>query len=169
MKRICCWLILLLLALPAACLGEEAFPEEIERLLTVTVNGVDYRLGRTTAEEIAADGWRYEIEDDGVIGFCDPDSEGWFYVATMDGGTYAPVICIDLTAADEIPVEYCGFSADAEGSPDDISLWDWLIDAFDARENEEGILIARVPLPDGTALQIETSDIRVRLSLLPAE
>lgn len=137
-----------------------------ERLLTVTVNGADCLLGVHTVEDLAARGWPYEVEADGVFGFR-TESESYFYVRTAGGAPADPIVSIDLMWADGVPAVYCGFEADQDVSADGVSLWQWLIDTFQAEMNEDGTLVARYPLADGQTLKIETKDTRVRLTLLP--
>ena len=165
-------LIAAALALILLCtvgLAQESVETEEKLLLTVTVEGIDYRLGISTAGDFAANGWPYAVEEDGTYSFYSAENESYFYVRTLNGDSDDPVMEIDLMWADGVQVVYCGFSADPDSpeARDDIPLWTWLVELFGAETDEEGLLTARVPLSDGSTLLIETRDVRVRLVLLP--
>ena len=161
--------ILALILLCAAALAQESGATEEEYLLTVTVEGIDYRLGTSTAGDFAANGWPCDVEEDGTFSFYSAENESYFYVRTLNGDPDDPVMEIDLMWADGVQVSYCGFSAapDVQENRDDIPLWTWLVELFGAETDAEGLLTARVPLSDGSTLLIETRDVRVRLVLLP--
>jgi len=139
-----------------------------EQLLTFTLNGADYQLGVSAPADLAADGWAYEMEADGVYSFLVPEFESYFYASTDGGESTDPIISINLMGADGLSASYCGFSADGKTDEcTDTDLWDWLVDAFGAKQNEDGTLVARYRLQNGKELIIETKDTRVFLSLLP--
>ena len=138
---------------------------DADALLTLTVGGAAYRLGESTVEDIAADGWPYTVEGDGTFAFYSPENESYFYARTLSGAAADPVIYLDMMWADGVPVVYCGIPADG----DEPSLWDWLAGNFPAETNEDGALIAAVSLPTGDVLQIATTGQRVRLTLTQAD
>ena len=113
-------------------------------LLAVTIDGAVYRLGESTAEDLLANGWACQREAEDVYAFYSPENESYFYVRTAGGAPSDALVEIDLLWADGIPVRYCGFPADTESlTGDDISLWDWLTDTFQAETDEEGTLRRR--------------------------
>ena len=139
-----------------------------EQLLTFTINGADYQLGVSTPAELAADGWVYETEADGVYSFLVPESESYFYASADGGKNTDPIISLNMMWADGLSASYCGFSVDGKADErTDTDLWDWLVDALGAKQNEDGTLVARYRLQNGKELIIETKDTRVCLSLLP--
>lgn len=160
MKKILIMLVCLLLC-AAPALGQ-AYDEA--RLATVNIEGVDYRLGVSTALDLIGHGWSCEVEYDGVLGFYSPENESYFYAKTATGALGSPLVYIDLMWADGVATSYCGYRADGENW-DDIPFWTWLTDSLGAEVDEEGALVARVPFADGSVLQIVTRDVRVRLSL----
>lgn len=140
-----------------------------EQLLTFAINGRDYRLGVTTPAGLAADGWAYEAEWDGVYSFRVPVYESYFYAATDGGKPDDPIISINMMWADGLSASYCGFSADGNADERaDSTLWDWLMDTLGAEQNADGTLVARYQLRSGNVLVIETKDTQVSLSLIPA-
>lgn len=165
MKRFLIALMALLLLLSAA---ENAFAakESDEALLTVTVDGVSYRLGRSTARDFAANGWRYTVESDGTYSFYSPENESYFYVRTQNGAAGDPVTEINLLWADGVQASYNGFPADGDRA-DGLSLWDWLTASYGAKENDEGTLTAQIALAGGI-LTVTTPDTRVYLAWAPA-
>ena len=140
-----------------------------DHLLCITIDGADYRIGTSTLIDFVENGWTYEKENDGVFGLYSPENESWIYVKTLNGSPDDPLRSLDMMWADGVPMVYQGFSEDDEQTDGQAgqSLWDWLVDSLDARENEEGTLIAKVPLSSGNYVQIETKGVRVRLSIVP--
>ncbi|MBR5109500.1 MAG: hypothetical protein IK099_04835 [Clostridia bacterium] len=139
-----------------------------DNLLSITVNGREYRLGNSTVDDFIADGWAFQRENDGMYGFFSPENESWFYAKTVNGASDAPIIYLDMWWADGVSVEYQGYGGEGEaltGRQED--LWTWLKTAFDAKQNEDGALAAAAPLSSGNSLQIETNGERVRLAIVP--
>ncbi len=140
-----------------------------DNLLSITINGADYRIGTSTLIDFVENGWTYEKENDGVFGLYSPENESWIYVKTLNGAPDDPLLSLDMMWADGVPMAYQGFNENGEQTDGQAgqSLWDWLVDSFDARENEDGTLVAKVPLSSGNDVQIETRGVRVRLSIVP--
>ena len=148
------WLALLLAATSA--LAQETAPETL-----LQVGERTYALGVSTVLDFADGGWTYTVEGDGAFAFFSPENESWFYARTAGGAPEEPVVFIDLTAADGVPVRYAGYS----GVEDAGAFWAWLQDAYQAEENEEGTLTAVIPLADADALRVETKGVRFCLML----
>ena len=151
------FLSMLMLFLPVSHTWEAPVPTLEDQLLTVAINGVDYRLGVSTVEDLAANGWTYDKEEDGTFSFLIPEEESWFYVTAVDADAASPIVSINLMWASGLSVSYCGFNEDGV-SDSGVSFWDWLTDNMGAKENEEGTLQVFYPLSDGRVLLIETKD-----------
>ncbi len=164
MKRLSAVLLgcLLLCSLVSAQAGG---PDGSE-LLNVSVEGVQYVLGSSTAEDFAANGWSYSIENDGTYSFSSPSRGSWFYGRTRNGAPGDPVTALDLTWAEGVKVRYCGFNLDDDPDGGNEGFWSWMIDQAGARPNEEGALVTCIPLNDGRMVQVETVGIRVKMALL---
>ena len=154
-------LLALMLLMTVACAAAETVPDAV--LLTVNVQGENYTLGTSTTEDIVAAGWTYTVESDGTYSFFSPENESYFYVSTKDGAFSSAVTAMDLTAADGVPVSYCGYSCQQPEQMDELEHW--LENTYGAQTNEEGTLNATVPLRKGDELIIETKGDRVRLTL----
>jgi len=140
-----------------------------DHLLSITIGGADYRIGTSTLNDFVENGWTYEKENDGVFGLYSPENESWIYVKTLNGAPDTPLLYLDMMWAYGVPMAYQGYNEDDERMDGQAgqSLWDWLVDSFDAREDEDGTLVARVPLSSGNSVQIETKGVGVRLSIVP--
>ncbi len=132
--------------------------------LSVTVDGIQYTLGSSTADDLAG-GFPFTREKDGTFIFNTPEG-GRILARTGNGMPGDPITILDLSWADGICVRYCGFNMDDSPDGGNAEFWSWLIDNAGARPNGEGWLEACVPLEDGRSVDVETSGIRVRLSLL---
>ena len=139
--------------------GMYTVTEDQEELLTVTVRGVDYRLGQSAPKDFAANGWPYSVEGDGTFALYSAEHESYVYIRTRDGAADSPMTEIDLMWADGVPARYLGCWADDEAS----GLWELLERHYGGEPDEEGALIAEVGLDNGGVLRIETKDTRVRL------
>ncbi|MBR6028295.1 MAG: hypothetical protein IKP40_04335 [Clostridia bacterium] len=154
-------LMLVLLLVPALA---DTLDEEDARLLTVTIGQTDYVLGMSTARDLMNAGWPWNRESDGVYSFYCADYGSYFYAETLGGSPDAPLTMIDLMWADGVPVRYLSVSTSASGATSG-SLWDLLSGSFGASMNEEGTLVARIPLSDGRVLSAAAKDSSARLRL----
>lgn len=87
---------------------KEEKPDE-SALLTVTFDGHDYTLGKSTPADIAANGWKMNREEDGTFTLTDEYHDGMLLVRTENGGADEPITMFNAMWADEYLFEYCGF------------------------------------------------------------
>ena len=125
--------------------------------LTVRIGQKEYRLGESTAQDLIADGWRWEQEDDGVFGFSDPEENGWFYVRTEGDVPEGVMLSVNLLWADGVPCAYGGAEE---------ALRDWLEKTLGGAADEDGLMTAYAFLSDGRAVRIAAKDVRPVLTLI---
>ncbi len=167
LRLILFFLLAVSLLCPALCLAEaDPVTDPQTDYAAVRIAGVTYRLGESTVEDFAAQGWPYTVEEDGMFSLLSAENESYLYVRTADGAPSSPIVDRDLFWADGVLVEYCGF--DQTGARGEERLGDWLTLTFETEESEEGVLTAQTILPGRATLWIETDGYRVRLSLTTA-
>ena len=168
MKRILAALTAFLLLLSAAPWALARETDE-STLLSITIRGKTYRMGVSTAADIAADGWTCETEWDGTFSFYNPEMESYFYARTQGNKADGPLVFLNLMWADGVPVSYCGYPLNEDTPAEDGgpagSFWDFMDETLGAKENEDGTLTARVKLGSGGTLEIATKDVGVELTL----
>ncbi len=153
-----------------------------------------YVLGKTTLREMTEDGWIPYMEDIGVFSLYDRNEDPTGVLLYTEHGTMdEPVIAMDAMFQEFMQVTYCGFDGtvgihaddpDEYWYPDEtgleladllsetgerINLWDglvkWLVTDFGAKQSEDGIYEAKIPLTDGRTLYVSSHDSQVRISL----
>lgn len=167
MKRLLAALTAVLLLLSAAPWALARETDE-NALLSITIRGKTYRMGVSSAADIAADGWTCETERDGTFSFYNPEMESYFYARTRGNGADDPLVFLNLMWADGVPVSYCGYPLNEDTPAEDGlagSFWDFMDETLGAKEDEDGTLVARVKLKNGGALEIATKDAGVELTL----
>lgn len=164
MKKLTAALLGCLLLFSLSAAGAAGNPGDMN-FLSVTVEGMPYTLGSSSAEDLAANGFSYAQERDGTFVFR--TSEGGRILArTRNGMPGDPMTVLDLSWADGVRIRYCGFSMDDSPDGGNEEFWSWLIDTVGARPNGDGCLEACISLRNDLAVDVVTTGIRVRLSLL---
>ena len=92
----------------------DVLTEEELRLITVTIEGVDYVVGKSTPRDLIRNGWTCFPEIMGVFTFEDPEMNNYIEVWTAGFTLDEPIISISCQFAPGLDIEYCGF----DGIPD---------------------------------------------------
>ena len=99
----------------------DSLPEEQLRLVTFTLDGTDYILGRSTIRDFEEHGWIVEYDKaHGFFVICDGEGFRYLYADTVEPGrTDSPILWLGLTDDYDTPVKHCGFDGFFQEDPVD--------------------------------------------------
>ena len=118
----------------------EGLTDEERQLLRLTINGMDYEIGKSTPRDLIRDGWHCSVEEfDGRFSFTDEEGRGPVYIRTRGGSIDEPITAVNCQFADEVSVEYCGFDGivDPDNPEDMDTVWNRkLLEDWKAQHSE---------------------------------
>ncbi len=132
--------------------------------LTFTVDGIHYTLGASRLSDFAEAGWTWRQESDGTFALTREGLESEFYAVTENQNPERPIQGVNLMWLDGIRTGYLGYTSEDMDFADE--FWALLQNRYAATHNEEGHLIALIPVSHGRMVAVETADVRVSLGLL---
>lgn len=103
----------------------DTLTEKEQRLLTFTLDGVDYTIGKSTPRDMINNGWNCFQEWDGTLSFSDAEGYSSILVWTGGGSIDEPISAISSQFAYELDISYYGFDgiADPDNEADMDTIW----------------------------------------------
>ena len=123
----------------------DGLTEKEQRLLTFTLNGVDYTLGKSTPRDMINNGWNCFPEWDGTLTFSDAEGYDSILVWTAGSSIDEPIKSIHAQFAGDLDISYYGFDgvADPDNEEDMDTIWrgryleKLIAEGYDVAEDED--------------------------------